>query len=85
MNNIRALAARLEAVKRQAEALGIFTGDRELLECHVCGLMEDVDTYGWLMTYESSEPIEDSGLRFAALDEGHWRCPSCGAVVEEKK
>jgi uncharacterized protein (UPF0212 family) len=47
--------------------------------------MEDVDTYGWLMTYESSEPIEDSGLRFAALDEGHWRCPACGAVVEEKK
>ena len=79
------LVVELEKVKRQAEALGIFTDDRELLECQACGLVEDVDTYGLLMTYRDGASIKDSGMRFEALDEGRWRCPACGAVVEEKE
>jgi len=40
---IRALAARLVEVHRQAKALGIFIHDRQLLNCPGCGLMVDVD------------------------------------------
>ena len=47
--------------------------------------MEDVGMYGLLKTYRNGGPIEDSGLRFEALDEGRWRCSACWAVVEEKK
>jgi hypothetical protein len=83
--DLRELAAKLVEIQRQAEALGIFTGDRELLECQACGLMEDVAVHGMLFTYREGDPIEDSGLRFEALDEGCWRCPACGAVVEEKE
>ena len=34
------LCRQLEQVKQRAEALGIFTDDRELLECPNCGLRE---------------------------------------------
>ena len=42
------LAARLQALKKQAQTLGIFTNDRELLECPACGLKEDVTFEGML-------------------------------------
>jgi hypothetical protein len=41
-DDLRSLVTELEAVKGQAEAVGIVTGGWDLLECHVCGLMEDV-------------------------------------------
>lgn len=41
-NNIQELASRVVALQEQARALGLFPGDRELLECPKCGLMEDV-------------------------------------------
>ena len=41
-NNISELAKRLFAVQEQARSLGLFAGDRELLECRKCGLLEDV-------------------------------------------
>lgn len=34
------LCRQLEQIKQRAEALGIFTDDRELLECPNCGLLE---------------------------------------------
>ena len=36
-----AAVRQLEQAKQQARALGIFTNDRELLECPSCGLLED--------------------------------------------
>ena len=42
MNDLIAAVRKLERVKQQARALGIFTNDRELLECPKCGLLEDV-------------------------------------------
>lgn len=41
MDDLIALARQLEQVKWQARALGIFTNDRELLECPSCGLLYD--------------------------------------------
>lgn len=45
------LSRKLAKVKAQARALGIFTDDRELLECPNCGLLEDVTAKGLLVTY----------------------------------
>ena len=54
MDDLIALARQLEQVKHQARALGIFTNDRELLECSSCGLLEDVTSEGQLVTYPKS-------------------------------
>ena len=58
-DNVQELAAEIGRVVQtmqpvidKAEALGIFSGDRELLECPNCGLKEDVLIYGRLVTYK---------------------------------
>lgn len=77
------LARQLAQVRQQASALGIFTGDRELLECPSCGLLEDVTAEGLLVTYpNTSEEVNDSGLRFIPADESSFACPSCGTKVK---
>lgn len=83
-NNIRELATRLAALQEQARSLGLFPGDRELLECPKCGLMEDVLMGGKLITYHPDAEGEDTGLRFEELAEGKFRCPSCGSIVKER-
>jgi hypothetical protein len=40
VKGLMAIARKLEKVKKQARALGIFTNDRELMEYPSCGLME---------------------------------------------
>ncbi|MBI4487712.1 MAG: hypothetical protein HY694_01385 [Deltaproteobacteria bacterium] len=50
-DNLRRLAKRLAALREHARSLGIFTGDRELLECEKCGLLEDVTFTGQLITW----------------------------------
>ena len=72
-----ALAKRAAALHRQARALGLFVPDRELLACPGCGLTEDVDCNGCLISYIGNGPIEDTGLRFQKLHNGHYRCPAC--------
>jgi len=51
MSDILPLARELVRIKKQAEAMGLFTDDRELLECCGCDLAEDVAFDGRLMTY----------------------------------
>jgi len=83
MKSLTALARQLEQVKRQARSLGIFTDDRELLECPSCGLLEDVTTEGLLVTYSRrSRSRKDCGLRFSQVDDTSFQCPSCGAKVQ---
>jgi hypothetical protein len=78
-----AAVRQLEQAKQQARALGIFTNDRELLECPSCGLLEDVTAEGLLVTYpNTSEEVNDSGLRFIPADESSFACPSCGTKVK---
>ena len=77
------IAARLQALKKQAKALGMFTDDRELLECQHCGLKEDVTGHGILITYKEDAIIVDTGLRFPEPDEdGVSCCPGCGGRVQ---
>jgi uncharacterized C2H2 Zn-finger protein len=82
--NIRELASRLVALQEQARSLGLFPGDRELLECPKCGLMEDVKCGGEFITCHAATESEDTGLRFEKLAEGKFRCPSCGSIVKER-
>ncbi len=83
MDGLVALARQLEQVKAQARILGIFTDDRELLECPNCGLMEDVMSDGLLVTYpRRSRTRKDCGLRFSQVDENCFQCASCGTKVK---
>jgi hypothetical protein len=52
IDGLIAAVRQLEQTKQQARALGIFTDDRELLECPSCGLLEDVTAEGLLVTYQ---------------------------------
>ena len=77
------LSRKLAKVKAQARMLGIFTDDRELLECPNCGLLEDVTAKGLLVIYpKDSVDLKDCGLRFSPVDDTSFQCPSCGAKVQ---
>ena len=83
MDGLTTLVRQLEQVKAEARALGIFTDDRELLECPNCGLLEDVSAQGLLVTYpKDSVDLKDCGLRFRPLDKTRFACPKCGTSVE---
>jgi hypothetical protein len=73
------LARHLHDLQREARALGIFVGDRELLTCPKCGLQEDVLAGGQLVTCYRIGGA-DTGLRFdeSTSVEGQFTCPRCG-------
>ena len=78
ISKIRPIAREIMRIKKQAEALGMFTHDRELLECSGCDLVEDVTYEGFLITYyRDSGSTNDCGLRFEKLDGDIFRCPVC--------
>lgn len=83
LESLRLLAAQLADVQREARALGMFVGDRELVACPRCCLMEDVSFTGLLITSRSSALGEDTGLRFEEIKTGKFRCPKCGVIVTE--
>ena len=77
------LCKELHRIKQQAEALGIFTNDRELLTCPQCGLQEDVQADGRLKTFDKdSEDFTDSGLRFVETGNGQFLCPRCKTSID---
>ena len=81
--DIMSLARELVRVKEQAQALGLFAGDRELLECAGCDLVEDVAFDGALMTYhKNGGSMADTGLRFEETENGEFRCPVCGSKLK---
>ncbi len=79
---LRQLVSRLAALPAEAGSLGIFVADRELLECPGCGLQEDVDCGGQLLTCLPSSSGRDTGLRFEEFRGDRFRCPACGAMIE---
>jgi len=81
--NLINFAKRLIKIKEKADKLGIFTGDRELLQCPNCELMEDVDINGRLFTVFKNAPHKDTGLNFkeAGNKENTFCCPNCGKVI----
>jgi hypothetical protein len=82
-DSLHVLVSDLVALQAKARELGVFPGDRELLECRKCGLMENVACGGFLFTCHPSSLDEDTGLRFLDLGQGRFRCPSCGSIVRE--
>ena len=78
---VRSLAGQLAVLQAEARALGLFAGDRELLACPRCGLMEDVSFIGRLITCRPSALGEDTGLRFEEIKAGKFRCPKCGRIA----
>lgn len=83
LDSLYELAAGLQSLKKQAKALGMFTDDRELLECQVCGLKESVTFEGLLYTYRERAIDVDTGLRFPEPgDDGVSCCPGCGGRVQ---
>ncbi len=81
--SISTLAARLSAVQRQAEKLGIFTELRDLLKCTKCGLVEDILCDGRLVTYYEGKKTEDTGLRFKHKKGSAYYCPKCGLKAHQ--
>ena len=81
MNDLKALAAQLAAIRAQVKTHGGFVGDRELHQCPACGLMEDVLYGGKLVTYwhQTSNPL-DTGLRFKEVGTSQLACPFCAGV-----
>ena len=83
MDGLSAVVRELEQAKQQARELGIFTDDRELLECPSCGLLEDVTFEGLLVTYpKDSADLKDCGLRFRPVGETSFDCPKCGTKIK---
>lgn len=81
---LEAIAARSRELRREAQAAGLFTHDRELLDCPACDLREDVTAEGYLFSYFGKKTRPDSGLRFQeTCERGVWTCPACGARVLE--
>ena len=77
------LCKELQRIKQHAEALGIFTNDRELLTCPKCGLQEDIQADGRLTTFDKdSQDFADTGLRFADTGNGRFSCPQCQTLID---
>ena len=82
MKDILPLARELTRLKKQAAALGLFTNNRELIECTGCDLAEDVAFDGRLITFHrNGDDLGDCGLHFEMIDET-FRCPICGALLK---
>ena len=85
--NLFKLGKKLIKLREEAERFGIFTGDRELLKCPKCGLLEDVDINGRLFTVFNDSHHEDTGLKFQEVEgkENSFRCPNCGKIITLRK
>lgn len=77
------LLREIKRLHRLAQEVGLFMNDRELLCCNSCGLLEDVDITGRLITYKSGEAVLDSGMRFEKGEGDTYVCPACGAPARE--
>lgn len=80
---IMSLVNEIVRAKQYAKALGVFTNDRELLECTRCNLVEDIAFDGSLMTCRKQDnDFNDTGLRFEDCGDGTFRCPVCGSILK---
>ena len=76
------IAERLK-LKKQAEKVGMFTHDRDILVCKRCRLYEDVEASG-LLVVTRGRGKKDTGLRFRPVGRSgeYLRCPSCHAKIK---
>ena len=87
--DLKPLARELQQLHKQMRALGLFPGDRPLMSCPQCGLMEDVLIDGRLITDREGSLGQDTGLRFIEDEKGDetFLCPECGcaAVADDEE
>jgi hypothetical protein len=82
--DLKPLVKKLVKIRKLAETNGLFTNDRELLECS-CGLIEDVAFDGRLFTYRTSDPaFSGTGLQFRKVNKDVFCCPICKAMLKVK-
>lgn len=82
LNPLVDLFRQLQRVQTQAKTLGVFVGDRDLIDCPSCGLFEDVTAQGLLITSrELTTPPIDTGLRFCEVSPNTFQCPACAVVI----
>jgi len=86
LKDTRVVAKQIQSLRKQAENLGLFVEDRDLLTCPKCRLMEDVTIEGLLIVVRQAAQDMDTGLRFQQLGESgcDWKCPSCGCHFVQK-
>ena len=82
-NNIRELASRVVALQEQARSLGLFAGDRELLECPKMWTARGCFDRRRIDNLPPDANGQDTGLRFDELAEGTFNRPACGSIVKE--
>ena len=82
--SLRPMIEQVVALKKTMKSVGLFTDDRELLECPKCGLHEDVALGGRLIVTRRNNRKRDSGLRFKELDqrEEWFACPGCNCRIK---
>ena len=83
LKNVLRIAEQIEATKKQAEKLGMFTHDRDILSCKRCGLYEDVEASG-LLVVTRGRGKKDTGLRFRPVGRSgdYFLCPCCHAKIK---
>ena len=82
---VAALARRIQSLREEARALGLFSEDRGLLNCPACGLQEDITIEGRLITCDCNEAAgDDLGLRFVESPFGTFVCPRCGTLARRE-
>ena len=83
LRNVLHIAEQIEASKKQAMKLGIFTHDRDILSCKRCGLYEDVEASG-LLIVTRGRGKKDTGLRFLPVGRSgeYFQCPSCHSKIK---
>ena len=85
IQTISPLLKQTTQLHKQAEALGLFTNNREFLSCGHCGLMEDVTFEGKLITCYDETLGHDTGLRFSKTAEGCFHCPVCKRDLHDSR
>jgi hypothetical protein len=87
VEDVSSIVRGFQPILKQAEKLGIFLGDRELLDCKKCGLEEDVTTDGVLIVTNRRDRTADTRLRFKELKKrpSYFKCPGCKTPIRVKK
>lgn len=85
LKDVLHIAEQIEALKKQAEKLGMFPHDRDVLSCKRCRLYEDVEASG-LLVVTRGRGKKDTGLRFRPVGRSgsYFRCPSCGTKIKAR-
>lgn len=76
--DVKTAAAGLVKIQKKMEKAGVFSNDREILQCNKCGLKEDLTFEGMLITYFGEFDDDDTGMRFKKSKDGKcYICPNC--------